>query len=62
VRFECLPGSIVPRDLRAIGYEVLDDGEGERILPSAIVEKFVAGPDGEFVRLTEDSTRPSPAL
>jgi hypothetical protein len=31
-------------------------GEDERILPAAIVEKFVAGPVGELVPLIEGST------
>lgn len=57
IRFETLPKSLIPDDLRAIGHRVFADGDGERILPSAVQQKFVAGPDGEFVPLTEGSTR-----
>jgi hypothetical protein len=32
-------------------------GEGERILPTAIIEKFVTRADGELEPLTEGSTR-----
>src|SRR6266403_495599 len=52
------PSSGLLDDLCAVGCDVRDDGEGERILPSAIVQKFVAGPDGELVPLTEGPTRP----
>jgi hypothetical protein len=58
VTIECLPGSKLPDDLRGLGYVVAATGEGERILHSAIVEQFVAGPDGELVRLTTGSTWP----
>jgi hypothetical protein len=58
VTMECQPGSSLPDDLRASGYEVTATGEGERILPTAIVEKFVTGADGTLVALTEGSTRP----
>jgi hypothetical protein len=57
VTMECLPGSSSPDELRASGYEVTATGEGERILPTAIVE-FVTGADGTLVALTEGSTRP----
>jgi hypothetical protein len=58
VRIECLPGSIVPSDLRAIGYDLCDDGEGERILPSAIVQRFTCNAAGEFEPMAGGSTRP----
>jgi hypothetical protein len=48
----------LPEELRARGYEVTATGEGERILPTAIVEKFITGADGTLVALTEGSTRP----
>jgi hypothetical protein len=57
VTMECLPGSSLPDGLRRLGYDVEPAGEGERILPSAIVERFVAGADGEMVPLTAGSSR-----
>jgi hypothetical protein len=53
VTIECLPGSTLPDELRKAGYDVTEIGEGERILPTAIVEKFVARADGEFEPLTK---------
>jgi hypothetical protein len=35
-----VPGSTLPGDLRAMGYDVTEIGEGERILPAAIIERF----------------------
>jgi hypothetical protein len=37
---------------------VTEIGEGERILPTAIVERFVCRADGALEALTEGSTRP----
>jgi hypothetical protein len=34
MRIECLPGSTLPEELRAAGYDLEPDGEGERIVPS----------------------------
>jgi hypothetical protein len=53
-----LPGSSLPEELRARGYEVTATGEGERILPPAIVERFCMRGDGELEPLTPGSTRP----
>jgi hypothetical protein len=50
--------TVLPSDLRAVGYDVRGDGEGERILPNAILQKLVAGLGGELVPWTEGSTRP----
>ena len=49
--------SSLPDELRKLGYDVEPAGEGERILPSAIVERFVACADGEMVPLTAGSSR-----
>ncbi|WP_197033789.1 hypothetical protein [Bradyrhizobium sp. URHD0069] len=49
---------MLPDELRKLGYDVSEIGEGERIVPTAIVEKFVTGADGTFVALTEGLTRP----
>ncbi|AWM07623.1 hypothetical protein [Bradyrhizobium symbiodeficiens] len=38
VHFECLPGATLPEELREAGHEVSETGEGERILPGAIIE------------------------
>jgi hypothetical protein len=54
---ECLPGSTLPVALRNLGYDVEPTGEGERILPAAIIVKFAAGPDGALQPLTMGSTR-----
>ena len=40
------------------GYNVTEIGEGGRILPTAIVEKFVARADGELEPLIAGSTMP----
>jgi hypothetical protein len=48
----------VPGDVLAMGYDVRDLGDGERILAAAIIEKFVTRADGELEPLTPGSTRP----
>jgi hypothetical protein len=58
VTMECLPGSKLPDDLRALAYDVIAAGDGERVLPHQIVQRFVRRADGELESLTEDSTRP----
>jgi hypothetical protein len=59
IRIECLPGSALPGDLAALGYQLRQEEEdGERILVGAIVEKFVAGADGTLEPLTSGSTKP----
>jgi hypothetical protein len=45
---QCLPGSKLPDDLRGLGHHVQGDGEGERVLPAAIVERFARGASGEL--------------
>ncbi|MCK1632660.1 hypothetical protein [Bradyrhizobium sp. 162] len=57
LRFECLPGSPLPDELREAGYEVSETDEGERILPAGLVERFIVGHDGERKLVTEGSTR-----
>jgi hypothetical protein len=59
VRMECLPDSRLPGDLRALGYDVREIGDGERILPHRIVERFVRRADGELEPVTEGSTKPT---
>jgi hypothetical protein len=50
-------GLKLPDDLRKLGYNVTEMGEGEWILPTAIIEQFVMRADGELEPLTEGSTR-----
>ncbi len=59
VTMECLPGSSLPDELRKLGYEVTEMGDGERILPHQIVRRFVRRPDGELEPLTAESTKPT---
>jgi len=58
VTFDALEGSPLAADLRERGFEVTDEGWGERILAVGITEKFARGPGGELVPITEGSTRP----
>ena len=41
VRFEALPGSVIPGDLHAIGYRVFEGGEGERIVTTSVCSGIV---------------------
>jgi hypothetical protein len=56
VTIECLPGSVLPDALRALGHDVAEAGEGERILHSAIIERFTRRADGDLELLTPGST------
>jgi hypothetical protein len=58
VTVETLPGSALPDELRALGYRLHEEGEGQRIVPHAITERFARGDDGSFVAATAGSTRP----
>ncbi|MGJ5022319.1 hypothetical protein [Bradyrhizobium oligotrophicum] len=55
---ECLPGSPLVNEVTEAGYELTPVGEGERIIPGQIVQRFAAGPSGAFEPLTADSIRP----
>ena len=57
VTLECLPASLLPDELRNLGYHVREIGAGQRIVPTAIAEQFVIGADGELSPHTEASTR-----
>ena len=57
VTIECLPGSSLPDELRAQGYDLVATGNGERIVATAIMERFCTGADGELEPLTSGSTR-----
>jgi hypothetical protein len=56
VMMECLPSSNVPQRLGDLCYQLRPEGEGERILPHAIVERFCRNGDGTLVPITEGST------
>jgi hypothetical protein len=57
VRIECLPGSLLPKTLRKIGYKPTRGEDGQRILPVAVTQSFVQNADGEL-SVAEGSTRP----
>jgi hypothetical protein len=58
VDFQCLPGSQLPDQFPALGYKVESDGTGQRILHSAIVERFARTSSGALEPLSEGSTKP----
>jgi hypothetical protein len=51
-----------PDELRQLGYDVREIGEGERILHSAIIERFTNNAVGTLGILTEGSTQPVVAM
>jgi hypothetical protein len=55
IDFECLPGNPLPDRIRESGFNVHEDGEGERILPTSVVERFVRAGDGSFELATEET-------
>lgn len=57
IRFECLPGSDFPNELRDLGIRLTEEPDGERILATAIVENFIRADTGELIA-TAGSTRP----
>ncbi|WP_316205387.1 hypothetical protein [Bradyrhizobium sp. SZCCHNS3004] len=54
---EVLPGSYLLDELREAGYEPMPAGEGERIIPGQIVQRFTMTSDGAFEPLAAESTR-----
>jgi hypothetical protein len=58
MRLEALPGSTLPDELRARGYQVTEVGTAQRIIPHGIEQKFVIGAGGELELATSGSTRP----
>src|SRR6516164_2603222 len=57
VTIETLPGSL-PAELRAAGYNLRRDGEGQRILGSAIVQELTLTSSGAYEPLAPGSTKP----
>jgi hypothetical protein len=58
VTFDCLPDSAFPEDMRSRGRILRDEGDGQRILATAITERFARRADGELEPVTAESTRP----
>jgi hypothetical protein len=58
VTLETLPDSTLPAELEALGYRLAYAGEGERIIPERIIERFIRGPGGELAPLMAGSTAP----
>ena len=55
VMIECLPLSTLPAELRGAGYDLREDGEGQRILAAAIVQEFTLSSSGAIELMTEGS-------
>jgi hypothetical protein len=55
--FEALPDSGLPAALQSMGYIVERTGETQRILPSAITERFEISSSGALVTAVEGSTQ-----
>jgi hypothetical protein len=51
-----LPDSALPAELIALGYDLHEAEPGERILASAIIEKFTMTSSGALAPLVEGST------
>jgi hypothetical protein len=58
VTMQCLPGSTLPDDLRGLGYDVQEVGDGERILPTAITDRLTQNADGTLGPVAAGSTLP----
>lgn len=58
VRIDVLENSALPDELRGLGYVLTALGESERILHTAIEQKFVRAPDGTFAPWTPESGGP----
>jgi hypothetical protein len=59
VELQTLPGSTLPAEVTArFGYVLDEVGETQRILPVAIVERFVRNTAGQLTPATIGSTRP----
>jgi hypothetical protein len=58
MRFEAMPGSALPDELRKLGYIVVPTGTTERILPHAVAQPMTLSSSGALVAATEGSTKP----
>jgi hypothetical protein len=52
VTMQCLIGSTLPDELRARGYDLVEDGESERILPHAITDMVITEGSTVPIRIT----------
>ena len=52
-----VPGSALPDDQRWLGYDVVTAGDGERVLPRQIMERFSRRADGELEPFAEGSSK-----
>jgi hypothetical protein len=57
ITVEALPWSTLPDELRDLGFDLQDAGEGERILPAGIEQRLMQNPDGTLGPATAGSTR-----
>ena len=58
LRFEALPGSPLPDQFAALGYDVMKTGTTEGILAHPVAQRFEVSSSGALVAPTEGSTRP----
>lgn len=58
VAIEVTAGSSIPQRLHDLGYYLVADGRGQRIIPHAITERFTRNADGTLSPLVEGSTLP----
>src|SRR5215471_9929182 len=58
VMIEVLPNSTLPDELRVAGYDLDPAGEGERILPAAIITEMTLSSSGAFEAVAPGSTAP----
>ncbi|MGJ4939303.1 hypothetical protein ACQR1W_01915 [Bradyrhizobium sp. HKCCYLS1011] len=57
IAMECLEGSALPDELRALGYRLKPAGEGERIIAGTITERLSLTSCGVFEPLVDGSTK-----
>jgi hypothetical protein len=58
VTLETLPDSMLPDQLRELGYDVTEIGEGEGIVAHAVAQKLTLTSCGVFEEMTPGSTKP----
>jgi hypothetical protein len=57
ITVETLPESSLRSDLRDLGFDLQEAGQGERILPAGIEERLMRRPDGTLGPVTTGSAR-----
>jgi hypothetical protein len=58
ILIDALHSSKLPSDLEALGYRVIEAGEGERLIAGTIVERLTRTSSGALELMTEGSTKP----